>query len=684
MLSHLSPTRSYRIFVIDDGISLKNRMRVERMISEFSDIDIEFAWVPAAGSASAGMVYGGHLTAATYLRLQIPERLPPDVSRVLYLDTDLLVTRDVGELWDSVDEMNAPLMAVPDFLLATVSTPGGVANYRERGLPADAPYLNAGVMLLDLRRWRADDLTGRIRHYLADSGDVISLADQEGINAVLAEHWEQLEACWNIQTTAYDRLACENARGADFAADCDALINDGGIYHFTGRWKPWHLECIHPLKGLWHRQLSLTGWNDPVAISGEPRTDKQGTLDRTAQGKADKRVTRAEIAIQLCGEGALADAHSLAEMFDAGNVPPPIFWLVENGLDVAEEGEEPVGQVVRTRNAFPVSSWLRFKDALADWELKAPSDLLVIVAGDASVDPGATRQLAQLMREEEQAGIGLLGPVTGGQAGASGSVCTGMEFARQLADGLLCQLEGTTIAIRRDALTQALAQDPDLDRFARHGTQWAAMALALEIAERSAVAVAPFGQAPGSESARLSYDPLPGVDEIGALGLRIEAATRLLEGDPVDTGDVLAQLRELNNERSAVVRHLVPVTGPSFDDRRLEWGNQIIRLVPAGASFILVGSDHWPGAGYRGRHATPLVSRNDVDWGEPEDDAQAIAELEARIAEGATHLVITLNAFWWDDYLPGFTGHVAATYRCTHQDGRIRVYDLRTGPANNE
>ena len=54
-----------------------------------------------------------HLTKDTYLRFLAPEILPDGVSRVIYLDSDLVVLDDIGGLWD-IDLAGNPLGAAPD------------------------------------------------------------------------------------------------------------------------------------------------------------------------------------------------------------------------------------------------------------------------------------------------------------------------------------------------------------------------------------------------------------------------------------------------------------------------------------------------------------------------------------------------------------------------------------------
>ena len=53
-----------------------------------------------------------HISRATYYRLLIPEILPLDVGKVIYLDCDIIVNGSLQELWD-VNMAEYALAAVP-------------------------------------------------------------------------------------------------------------------------------------------------------------------------------------------------------------------------------------------------------------------------------------------------------------------------------------------------------------------------------------------------------------------------------------------------------------------------------------------------------------------------------------------------------------------------------------------
>jgi hypothetical protein len=118
------------------------------------------------------------------------------------------------------------------------------------------------------------------------------------------------------------------------------------------------------------------------------------------------------------------------------------------------------------------------------------------------------------------------------------------------------------------------------------------------------------------------------------------------------------------------------------------WWHQIDRglraitsLIGPGDAFILVDQDSW-GAGpvLGGRCRIPFLERGGGDWGEPEDDATAIRELERLRESGANFMVFAQDALWWLDYYAGLHDHLRANFRCALANDTLVVFDLRAGP----
>lgn len=162
--------------------------------------------------------------------LLLPDVLPPDLERVIFLDADLLVLDDISGLWTR-DLSGRALAAVVDPSIPWCRSPRGVKGWRDRGIQRTAAYFNAGVLVVDLESWRRRDMTGRALEYIREVGDGGDFLHQEALNAVAWDDWLPLEARWNVPATA----------GRWFDPTTADALAEPAIVHFAGRMKPWRM-----------------------------------------------------------------------------------------------------------------------------------------------------------------------------------------------------------------------------------------------------------------------------------------------------------------------------------------------------------------------------------------------------------------------------------------------------------
>jgi colanic acid/amylovoran biosynthesis protein len=104
---------------------------------------------------------------------------------------------------------------------------------------------------------------------------------------------------------------------------------------------------------------------------------------------------------------------------------------------------------------------------------------------------------------------------------------------------------------------------------------------------------------------------------------------------------------------------------------------QIKALLPEGARLILVDEAHWPRFALAPRQVIPFIERDGEYWGPPEDDAQAIRELDRLRKGGAEFIVFASPAFWWLDYYTRFATYLRSSFPCVSNTGRLIMFDLR-------
>jgi lipopolysaccharide biosynthesis glycosyltransferase len=200
-----------------------------------------------------------HITMAAMYRCFVTSILPKEISRVLFLDCDLVVNGSIHELWN-IDISCYAVGAVEDQW-------NSVKEYYSRlGYPESYAYFNSGVMLINLDYWRTHAVEERIIDYMTKYSERLRFNDQDILNAVLYKEKLFIPFRWNMQDGFY-RMRRKLRPASVPAMDKD--LQHGVIIHFTGGKKPWHAKCMHPLKCLYYKYLDLTQWKGekkPVKI----------------------------------------------------------------------------------------------------------------------------------------------------------------------------------------------------------------------------------------------------------------------------------------------------------------------------------------------------------------------------------------------------------------------------------
>ncbi|MDQ2919493.1 MAG: hypothetical protein M3R10_06410, partial [Verrucomicrobiota bacterium] len=160
---------------------------------------------------------------------------------------DLLVLADLARLWKT-DLNDFIAVAALDPGVPDVSSRFGIAAYQTLGLDPKTKYFNAGVILLDLARWRAEEVARRALDYLRSYRQQVFFWDQEALNAVLAGRWGTLEPRWNWMPR-FDRLT-----------NRDEIRRDPWIVHFSGNMKPWKTFGASREHLLYYHSLDKTSW----------------------------------------------------------------------------------------------------------------------------------------------------------------------------------------------------------------------------------------------------------------------------------------------------------------------------------------------------------------------------------------------------------------------------------------
>jgi len=107
---------------------------------------------------------------------------------------------------------------------------------------------------------------------------------------------------------------------------------------------------------------------------------------------------------------------------------------------------------------------------------------------------------------------------------------------------------------------------------------------------------------------------------------------------------------------------------------------ELVEVVPAGSSLILVNEDQWGSEqqAVKDRRVIPFLERGGIYWGPPPDDESAIGELERLRREGADYIAFAWHCFWWLEHYGRFRDYLRERYPCVRANDRLMLFDLKS------
>lgn len=255
VLLHRMPFSSYGICMI------------EKIFAQWDNCSLRMLCIGQTNS----LYVRGHVSSMTYARLMLPNLLP-HYNKVLYLDSDLVICRDISKLWEESMDDNTMLLGVADFDVIGQYYGKGIAMryYIDHILKLPKPecYIQAGVLCMSLNAIRK-----KLGEYaLANAGEKSKLRyfDQDVLNALCHTGIERLDCRWNVVSDCDSYRVSHIIRYAPkpFYQSYMESRKDPYIIHYSGYRKPWDYEQ-EDMAEYFHREVALAKLEDCVYNRGE-------------------------------------------------------------------------------------------------------------------------------------------------------------------------------------------------------------------------------------------------------------------------------------------------------------------------------------------------------------------------------------------------------------------------------
>ena len=279
LMRHSNPKRHYRVIIMYDKLRLIDRWRLRNMVTrnvaiEFHKMKYNLYMQIIVRYCAKRTGSGDFFSNAVYYYRAFIARLFPQYDKGIYIDSDTILTGDIGELYD-VDLGDKVIAARVDPKVAAVPE---FVRYVENALGVPAKeYVNSGVLLMDLKKLRKlhyiTKMTDLIREYDAD----LVAPDQDYLNVILRGQIKHLGREWNCQPEG------ESYRGAK-------------LLHFNLSKKPWYHEDVTCGELFWKAAKGTGFYGDLMREKESYSIDdaKEAQMKITALIEKAERLSKVE------------------------------------------------------------------------------------------------------------------------------------------------------------------------------------------------------------------------------------------------------------------------------------------------------------------------------------------------------------------------------------------------------
>lgn len=242
MIENAGKNTFYDIYVlIDDSFIQESEFAVRECLSTYGT-QCAMSFINVGCIFDNALISIPHITRPTYFRLAIPDLLNED--KCLYLDTDTIIMSDLQDLFS---------ISLDNCYIAGVRHPGvEIFNWEDTirknaKIPSAAQYINAGVLVMNLKKMRLD---GMVRRFLELICQNMPSQDQDIINRACYGKIALIPFKYNVITKLAD-ASIEDYNGCYSEMELKEAWNNPCIIHYADRDKPWNSGVCVFIESWW-------------------------------------------------------------------------------------------------------------------------------------------------------------------------------------------------------------------------------------------------------------------------------------------------------------------------------------------------------------------------------------------------------------------------------------------------
>ena len=236
-IQYANPNESFDVYILHKNLEQEDIETIQK------GLDLEKFFIHSINIPKSEIdnfpVYEKRYPVEIYFRIFATKYLPENVDKVLYLDADTIVINELKELYDTDFEGN--------YFIAATHIRKLLHKFNEIRLDIkeDEPYINTGVLLINLDELRKRDVEKEVIEYINKNKTILMLPDQDIISSIYGGKIKLIDGLkYNLGDRSFNAY---NLRNPNNQINLKWVCKNTVVIHYYGRNKPWQKDYVGKL-----------------------------------------------------------------------------------------------------------------------------------------------------------------------------------------------------------------------------------------------------------------------------------------------------------------------------------------------------------------------------------------------------------------------------------------------------
>lgn len=249
--------KDIHFYLFSMNISTKNKKKITKFVSSYRR-KIDIIEIPDLQEYFTKDFDTNGWSNVVLARLLLDKLLPKKIDRILYLDGDTIVLGNLNKFYNMDLKDKVLAMAIEPTVNKERKNKLGLENYY---------YHNSGVLLIDLKKWRDNNIGNKVIDYFIKNKKVIFAPDQDALNGELKDDIYSLPPKYNffnIYNQYNYNFFVKLLKPIKYISEEEYMdsVNNPLIIHYLGEERPWRKGNKHKYRNEYIKYLNMTPYSN--------------------------------------------------------------------------------------------------------------------------------------------------------------------------------------------------------------------------------------------------------------------------------------------------------------------------------------------------------------------------------------------------------------------------------------